>query len=142
MKFTAALLPSLILSELTRVKASDEEYEHHHNSVLCRSCGREVADPDFLRVSPLSPYFLERQNVSMFGASLKVPVEKLKNPAGVEFSVITFKTGGCKGVGDWTSDYTWYPGYSWRVCVCPQCGQHLGWMFQPEDDDFRLDDIK
>jgi len=136
MKFTAALLPTLILSELTRVKASDEEYEHHHNSVLCRSCGREVADPDFLRVSPLSPYFLERQNVSMFGASLKVPVEKLKNPAGVEFSVITFKTGGCKGVGDWTSDYTWYPGYSWRVCVCPQCGQHLGWMFQPEDDDF------
>ena len=21
----------------------------------------------------------------------------------------------------------------WRVCVCPRCGYHVGWMFEPED---------
>ena len=34
----------------------------------------------------------------------------------------------------WVAADTWYPGYSWRVCTCPHCGQHLGWMFQPEDE--------
>jgi len=100
-------------SKSERDKSSSEI--HDHNSVLCRSCGREVADPGLLRVSPLSPHFLERRNTSMFGSSLIVPVERLRNPAGFEFSVITFSQGGCQGVGDWTSDHTWYPGYSWRV---------------------------
>ena len=103
------------------------------NSVLCRNCGMEVADPSYLKVSPLSPFFLERQNVSMFGSSLSIPVETLRNPAGFEFRVISFSTGGCQGVGDWTEEASWYPGYLWRVCVCPQCGAHLGWMFEPED---------
>ncbi len=40
---------------------------------------------------------------------------------------------GCRGLGEWTSEATWFPGLAWRVCVCPQCGAHLGWMFEPED---------
>jgi hypothetical protein len=40
---------------------------------------------------------------------------------------------GCRGVGEWTGLATWFPGFVWRVCVCPQCGAHLGWMFEPED---------
>ena len=78
-------------SKSERDKSSSES--HDHNSVLCRSCGREVADPGLLRVSPLSPHFLERRNTSMFGSSLIVPVERLRNPAGFEFSVITFSQG-------------------------------------------------
>ena len=69
------------------------EGEGDHHSVLCRSCGREVADPWQLRVSPLSPHTLATHNVSMFGSSLAVPVERLRNPAGYEFSVITFSKG-------------------------------------------------
>ena len=45
------------------------------------------------------------------------------------------------GVGEWSSEHTWYPGYAWRVCACPQCGQQLGWMFEPEgelEEDLRL----
>ena len=41
--------------------------------------------------------------------------------------------GGCVGVGDWQSEASWFPGFVWRVCVCPQCGHHLGWIFEPED---------
>ena len=40
---------------------------------------------------------------------------------------------GCRGLGEWTGLATWFPGFVWRVCVCPQCGAHLGWMFEPED---------
>ena len=87
------LLLVLMSASLSSSRKKEHEEEDDHNSVLCRSCGRELADPSFLRVSPLSPHFLERQNVSMFGSSLKIPVEKLRNPAGYEFSVITFRKG-------------------------------------------------
>ena len=80
-------------SERDKSASSDLHDDPGHNSVLCRSCGREVAEPGLLRVSPLSPHFLERRNASMFGSSLIVPVEKLRNPAGFEFSVITFSQG-------------------------------------------------
>jgi len=103
-------------------------------SVLCRSCGRELADPFYLTNTLLSPEYLERQNLTrLFGRTTPVPVEKLRNPAGKEFQVVTFTKAGCLGVGDWTSEATWYPGYAWRVCVCPQCHAHKGWMFEPED---------
>jgi len=101
--------------------------------VLCKSCGRDIADPFYLKVSPLSPFFLERQNVSLFGSPTTIPVEQLRNPAGAQFRVVTFASAGCTGVGDWTSEASWYPGYLWRVCVCPHCRAHLGWMFEPED---------
>lgn len=35
----------------------------------------------------------------------------------------------------WSSDYSWFPGYKWRVCLCPKCSRHLGWMFEPEDSE-------
>lgn len=24
---------------------------------------------------------------------------------------------------------SWFPGYKWRLCTCPHCGQHIGWTF-------------
>jgi len=101
--------------------------------VLCRSCGREVADPHYLRPSPLSPHHLQRQNLTVFGSIVEQAVERLRNPQGAEFEVVTFERAGCEGVGGWTGEATWYPGYLWRACVCPKCRAHLGWMFEPED---------
>lgn len=103
------------------------------HGVLCRNCGREVAEPASLTPSPLSPEYLERQNISLFGSEAKLSVEKLRNPAGVEFEVVTFKRAGCSPVGPWTAEASWYPGYLWRACGCPKCRAHLGWMFEPED---------
>ena len=88
-----SLLLHVTVAVLVNILVSCSKSERDHNSVLCRSCGREVADPGLLRVSPLSPHFLERRNTSMFGSSLIVPVERLRNPAGFEFSVITFSKG-------------------------------------------------
>ena len=116
----------------------------------------QVADPTFLRVSPLSPDFLQRQvlhlsltplcqfawcfllfqNLTLFGSAKRLPVEKLRNPAGLwaqqlsaqkvpnlgfEFEVATFERTACVGVGSWTPEASWYPGYLWKACVCPKC---------------------
>lgn len=34
--------------------------------------------------------------------------------------------------GDPTSEYSWFPGYSWTVAHCHQCHWHLGWGFCPD----------
>jgi len=73
------------------------------------------------------------QNVTVFGSKIKVPVERLRNPAGFEFEVVTLERAGCRGLPPWTGEASWYPGYLWRVCVCPICRSQLGWMFEPED---------
>ena len=87
------MMMSLLMTMTVTLVAGHGHGEGDHHSVLCRSCGREVADPWQLRVSPLSPHTLTTHNVSMFGSSLAVPVERLRNPAGYEFSVITFSKG-------------------------------------------------
>jgi hypothetical protein len=28
---------------------------------------------------------------------------------------------------------SWFPGYLWRLCLCAQCNHHLGWSYQPYD---------
>ena len=66
-----------------------------HNSVLCRSCGRELADPSYLKTKTLSPEFIERKNQTLlFGVKHPVSIEKLKNPAGNEFEVVSFEKAG------------------------------------------------
>jgi len=43
------------------------------------------------------------------------------------------------------SEATWFQGFAWKISVCPRCGKHLGWKYQPinfnhvthsEDDTF------
>ena len=69
--------------------------ESVQNSVLCRNCGRELADPFYLRTKHLSPEFIERRNkTQLFGATHPVSIERLKNPAGVEFEVVGFQKAG------------------------------------------------
>jgi hypothetical protein len=54
-----------------------------------------VADPGLLYTRALSPQFLERRNLTrLFGSSLPVTVERLRNPAGREFQVVSFQKAG------------------------------------------------
>jgi hypothetical protein len=56
------------------------------------------------------------------------------NPAGILFTIRLFRhTPGCRFQGDPSPEFSWFPGYLWRIALCKACGRHLGWLFQGKD---------
>ncbi|KAJ8733898.1 hypothetical protein PYW07_014449 [Mythimna separata] len=99
--------------------------------LLCRKCGADVADSYYLFSKP-SPgaYKTEKQNI--FGQQ-NVTVQTLVNPFGINFEVVTAEKARCDNIGPNQGADSWFPGYSWRICACKHCGQHLGWTFEKTD---------
>jgi hypothetical protein len=55
------------------------------------------------------------------------------NPAGFQFHIGCFaRVTGCLAVGEPSTHWTWFSGYSWQVERCGTCGDHLGWLFRAE----------
>ncbi len=53
------------------------------------------------------------------------------NPAGIECDFHTFYScPGAVAVGEPTDEHTWFSGYSWRIALCRECGQHIGWFYE------------
>lgn len=52
------------------------------------------------------------------------------NPAGIVFTIGCFQVAdGCAPVGPASDEFTWFPGFTWRVGICRGCLAHLGWYF-------------
>lgn len=72
----------------------------------------------------------------------RIPVQgthehRCANPLGVTYHFGCFReAAGCATTGDATTEYTWFPGYAWRIVLCANCHVHLGWRFQTEEDYF------
>ena len=60
------------------------------------------------------------------------------NPHGIVFQIVCFRqAAGCADIGAYTTEFTWFSGYAWRVAMCRACANHLGWRFHSlTDDDF------
>ncbi|HSD25788.1 MAG TPA: cereblon family protein [Vicinamibacteria bacterium] len=59
------------------------------------------------------------------------------NPHGFEFRIGCFADApGCTDAGEESACWTWFPGFTWRVSLCRQCGEHLGWLFGSPDARF------
>lgn len=57
------------------------------------------------------------------------------NPDGIRFEIMTFsEVRGCDQTGNPTLEYTWFPGHAWSYCQCGECGQHLGWFYNGQND--------
>ena len=69
-------------------------------------------------------------SLAMFGLS-NVTVSEFINPSGRHFRSFSLSQSSCQGGGDWAGGDTWYPGYRWRLCLCPVCGQAVGWQWGP-----------
>lgn len=55
------------------------------------------------------------------------------NPSGVVFEIRCFRsTKGCALTGPPSTDFTWFPGYSWQIAICSSCQTHLGWLFRSQ----------
>lgn len=58
------------------------------------------------------------------------------NPAGIVFTIGCFSDApGCWSTGKPSTQFTWFPGYEWRLSLCEGCGKHLGWMFNTPTGD-------
>lgn len=81
-------------------------------TIRCAACGHAVTRPEH-RTS------VEGRHARTF-----------KNPAGLDYEVACFReAAGCRGVGERSGVWTWFPGFDWRVEVCGGCAEHLGWSF-------------
>jgi hypothetical protein len=99
-------------SDGTAPASETREEEEAERLVLCREC--------------LFPITREEDQSEMAGARQHT----FANPAGIVFTIGCFQTAeGCAPVGPASDEFTWFPGFAWRVGVCRGCLAHLGWHF-------------
>jgi len=59
------------------------------------------------------------------------------NPHGVVFHIGCFSSApGCIQMGEASSEWSWFKGYNWQICLCSSCGFHLGWLFRSSESTF------
>lgn len=59
------------------------------------------------------------------------------NPHAFAYHLGCFgQAGGAVPRGPATTQFTWFPGYAWRLAHCGGCGRHLGWLFQADAQRF------
>jgi hypothetical protein len=59
------------------------------------------------------------------------------NPTGIVFEIIcVFRAPGCAVFGAASTEFSWFPGFTWRGALCGNCSTHLGWYFESGDFSF------
>ena len=59
------------------------------------------------------------------------------NPHGYIYQIGCFiQAPGCVIIGEETSHFSWFPGYTWRIALCGQCLTLLGWTFRSTESLF------
>ena len=95
--------------------AREQGERHAGRAILCAACGAQVSDAS--------------QRIEVAGRHQHT----FFNPEGIVFQILCFATApGCRGVGPFSPEFTWFPGHRWQVAVCARCGEHLGWHFDGE----------
>ena len=98
--------------EAGRRSPQEEEY------ILCRQCRQAITRP--------------AERISMQGSHQHT----FANPHGIVFEIGCFKdVTGCGYAGAATDEFSWFAGYSWRICFCSMCLTHLGWIFSSKAGD-------
>ncbi|WP_045214695.1 cereblon family protein [Desulfonatronovibrio magnus] len=86
----------------------------------------EYSDRDILCLSCKAPITKESEAVRINDSHRHVFV----NPHGLVFEVGCYgNAGNVLCVGQITSEFTWFPGYSWQAVSCALCLTHLGWVY-------------
>jgi hypothetical protein len=64
-------------------------------------------------------------------------VHTFVNPAGHAYTIRCFaEAPGCRGEGQESTFWTWFPGFAWRIALCAGCGAHVGWSFRSDTGGF------
>ena len=93
-------------------KEAEEQSPEEEKYILCRQCRQAITRPD--------------DRISIQGSHRHT----FANPHGIVFDIGCFENvKGCGYAGAASDEFTWFAGYSWRVCYCAMCLTHLGWVF-------------
>jgi filamentous hemagglutinin family protein len=107
-RFDAGLIDNVKSTEET-----DDTSDNNRKKLLCKSC--------------LNPITSDAYGIEVNGAHSHT----FMNPHGIVFNIGCFiNARGCLIVGNPTTEFTWFPGYSWRHAICSNCHTHLGWHYQ------------
>jgi len=81
--------------------------------LVCRRCGEQVADQS-----------------DIFSMSKEGPQGAYVNAHGAVHETLTvYKAKNLRLLGQPSTEYSWFPGYSWTITECGGCGDHTGWKF-------------
>ncbi len=84
-------------------------------ALRCRACGSAITSKD--------------QRIAVNGRHDHV----FFNPHGHVFEIGCFaRAPGAFSASPPSSEFSWFPGFSWQIAGCAACRAHLGWRFQGE----------
>ena len=88
-------------------------------AIFCGACGAEVTS--------------DKHRINVDGKF----EHTFANPAGILYTIGCFdQAPGCGPFGEETDEFTWFPGYTWQIVLCRNCGSHLGWRYWSSDREF------
>jgi hypothetical protein len=97
---------------------ADEEREEASKAILCRKCETTISE-----------------HRHRFAADGESDIRAFANPHGLLREVVTLRKAWSLELESWASaEFTWFPGYVWRVASCKSCGTLLGWRFESEGE--------
>jgi len=95
-----------------RADSEDEARRDEEKAVRCAQCGHAVTSP--------------RERIDVQG----MHQHTFFNPYGIIFEIGCFREApGCGYAEPVSEEFSWFPGYSWKIAVCSACGSHLGWLY-------------
>jgi hypothetical protein len=93
-------------------KEAEEPAPEEEEYILCRQCHQAIT-------RPVDRIVIQGSHRHTFA-----------NPHGIVFDIGCFRNvKGCGYAGAASDEFTWFAGFSWRVCYCAMCLTHLGWIF-------------
>jgi len=108
-----------VTAEDALLAASDQPRTAGAQDLCCRACGQALA---------------REQDLCTVGGS--GPEHSFVNPAGVVHALVTVADAHhVRDHGERTTDFSWFPGWSWRYADCGGCGVFLGWCFEAVEPD-------
>ncbi|MBF0225989.1 MAG: hypothetical protein HQK76_11080 [Desulfobacterales bacterium] len=112
--FTFQRISEKKLEEIQKILEMEElEEKKEDPRLLCKQCKNIITSQE-------NAIFINGNHLHIF-----------TNPSGVIFEIGCFSIAeGCINHGQPTFDFTWFPGFAWRFCLCSNCRNHMGWFYQ------------
>ena len=100
------------------IQEEDEEKKEEEKHILCAQCRAVITSP--------------HERIEVQGAH----EHTFFNPYGIIFQIGCFRQArGCGYQGPAIEEFSWFPGYIWRIAICRSCLTHLGWLYSAPDQE-------